>query len=98
MLLFSRFGGWFRRFLGRVLMLLEGLLILRIVLQFFDANASALVVKFLYGVTNFFIGPFQSIFPNFLWGSRLVDLVAISAVAGYLILYWLAVAVLRAIF
>ena len=98
MIIISHFSRWFRHFLGRALLLLDGLLVLRVVLKFFGANASALVVGFLYNVTDFFVGPFQSIFPDAFWRSHLVDLVTISAALGYVFVYFVIVAIIRAIF
>lgn len=98
MILISNFSRWFRHFLGRALLLLLGILLIRIALKFFGANASALVVGFLYDVTDFFVGPFQLIFPDAFWKSHLVDVVTISAALGYVFIYFVIVAIIRAIF
>ena len=98
MRILSRFGMWLRYLLGRVLTLIEAFLIIRIGLKFFGANASALVVRVLYEITENIVSPFSSIFPNIYLGSHLLDVIAISAAVGYMIIYLIALAILRAIF
>ena len=85
-------------FLSRLLLLAELILFLRLVLKFLGANSYAFVVKELYKLTDVMIWPVNSIFPNFYWGERLVDAVAISAMVGYLIAFLIVAGVLRLIF
>ncbi len=98
MTIISRFGMWLRYLLGRVLTLIEALLIIRIGLKFFGANTSALVVRVLYEITENIVRPFGAIFPNINLGTHLLDVIAISAAVGYAVIYLIAIAILRAIF
>ena len=66
--------------------LLEILLGIRFVLKFLGASEIALVVDWIYSVTDVVVAPFDSIFSNFYMASGIVDIIAISAMIGYFIL------------
>ncbi len=67
--------------------LLELSLGTRVVLKFLGASAKARIVELLYLYTDFIVAPFKFIFPNIpLRDGGILDLVALSAMAGYLIL------------
>jgi len=83
-------------FLKELLGLVEILLVLRIVLRYFGANPYALAVKLLYQITGFLIYPFKGIFPDaYFSGFGLIDLSALSAGFGYLILVLVVLKFLR---
>lgn len=98
MTMIYRVGLGLRYFLARLLNLIMGFLALRIVLKFFGANSAAFIVDVFYDLTDIIIWPFQFIFPNTYWGSHLIDLVALCAIVGYVIIYFIALAILRIIF
>lgn len=85
-------------FLKRLLVLAELILFLRLVLKFLGANPYAFVVKELYKFTDAMVWPVNPIFPNFYWGERLVDVVAISAMVGYLLAFLIIKGVLKLFF
>lgn len=74
--------------LARYLFVLAELsLILRIILKFLAASGEALIVGLLYKITDFIIIPYDFIFPNiFLDADKVIDIVAMSAAIGYLLL------------
>ncbi len=56
-------------------------------LEFLNANPAATVVKYFYEITGFFTAPFNAIFPATQLFGRMVDLVTLSAVIAYWILF-----------
>ncbi|HLN19178.1 MAG TPA: YggT family protein, partial [Patescibacteria group bacterium] len=66
--------------------LIEFFLGLRIILEFFDANAGAPFVSWIYGTSGLFLGPFRNIFPFLNLGGFIVDLTAIAALIVYAII------------
>ena len=70
----------------RILFILQLSLVLRLLLKFLDANASAPVVGFIYRYTDFLIKPFESIFTDIPWQGKLIETSTISAIFGYWIL------------
>ncbi|KKU91800.1 MAG: hypothetical protein UY23_C0001G0406 [Candidatus Jorgensenbacteria bacterium GW2011_GWA1_48_11] len=83
--------------LEKVLIFVEVILALRLVLKFLTANPDAWIVNLLYQTTQILIWPFNFIFPNAYLGRHLFDVVALSAMIGYLILFFLAQWFLRLI-
>lgn len=75
--------------------LAEFLLFVRAALVFFRANPEALVVNQLYWLTGRLIQPFQSIFPDYIWRDRQVELTTVSAMVGYLIVMTILLLLLR---
>ncbi len=65
--------------------LLEALIGLRVILRFLGAGERAIIVDLLYGFTDIFLVPFKYIFPNIYLRDGIIDVVAISAMAGYFI-------------
>jgi len=78
--------------------LVESLLLLRLVLKFLNANTEAFIVFALYWLTDILVWPYKFIFPNFYWRDYLVDLVAISAMVGYVITFFIALGILKIFF
>ncbi len=86
----------------RVISLLFGILAvligLRILLLLFVANESNAIVDFIYDITEPFVAPFRGIF-NFdqvsPGGGSVLDVAAIVALIGWLLIYVLLMAILR---
>src|SRR3989344_4233818 len=80
---------WAYKAIRRVILiafwLVEFLLGLRILLVFFGANQSTLIVDKLYWATGRMIHPFQDIFPNYDWMGHSIEFTSISAMAGFVI-------------
>ena len=89
-------------YVRRIIMLLFGiltvLLALRIVLLLLGANAGNGLVDFVYGATEPFVAPFRGIFsfdevtPN---GTNVLDVGALVALVGWLLIEALVLAILR---
>ncbi|MBI5306667.1 YggT family protein [Candidatus Wolfebacteria bacterium] len=77
---------------------LELLLLIRVILKFLNASSEAPIVKLIYFISNFLIAPFKSIFSNIYLNNNMLDMVAISAIAGYLILTLIILKFLQIIF
>jgi hypothetical protein len=80
------------------LLLVEFVLFLRLVLKFLNANPGSFAVAKLYWLTDFLVWPVSSIFPNFYLGGRFVDVVVITAMVGYVLIYLFILGVLKIIF
>ncbi|MBI4993540.1 YggT family protein [Candidatus Wolfebacteria bacterium] len=78
--------------------LLEIFLGIRVVLKFFGASSKASIVDTIYKFSDLLISPFKSIFPNIYLTSGMIDMVAISAMIGYLILTFIIIKILQLIF
>lgn len=74
------------------LALLEALIGIRVILRFLGASERAIIVDLIYGFTDFFLVPFDYIFPNIYLRDGIIDIVAISAMIGYFVV---ALSVLR---
>jgi len=89
-------------YVRRVLSLLFGILAvligLRILLLLLVANQQNSIVDFVYGITEPFVAPFRGIF-NFdtvsPGGGSVLDVAAVVALIGWLLLYVLLMAILR---
>jgi uncharacterized protein YggT (Ycf19 family) len=85
----------------RVLSLLFGvlfvLLIVRIVLLLLVANPGNDIVDFVYSVTEPFVAPFRGIFQfdEVVAGDATLDIAAVVAMIGWLLIYLLIMAILR---
>lgn len=89
-------------YVRRIVVLLFGILTvliaLRIILLLLGANAGNGLVDFIYGVTEPFVAPFRGIFsfdqvsPN---GSNVLDVGAVVALIGWLLIEALILAILR---
>jgi len=70
--------------------LLEFFLFLRLILKFFGASKTALVVKQIYQGSGFFVSPFENIFPNIILGrGYLLETTTLAAMVGYAILAYI---------
>ena len=84
-----------KHLLERFLILVEFFLTIRLVLRFFNANADTFIVNLIYGFTNILIWPFNFIFPNVSWQSHYIDVIAITAMVGYIIGFFLILSLLK---
>ncbi|MEK7630138.1 MAG: hypothetical protein AAB432_02020 [Patescibacteria group bacterium] len=82
----GNFKNRLKHFLKQLLGLVEIILFFRLVFKYFGASPESFAIKYLYLFSDFLIWPFRYIFSNPYIGERLFDLVAFSAMAGYLIL------------
>lgn len=88
---------WARRILTLLFTVLAVLIGLRILLLLFVANAASPIVDFVYGVTEPFVAPFRGIFsmdqvsPG---GGSVLDVAALVAIIGWLLIYLLLMAIL----
>lgn len=79
--------------------LLELVLSIRLILKFLVASPRAIIVDLIYQITGFIIFPFKFIFANiYLQGGGIIDIIAISAMIGYLILIFAIIKFLDLIF
>jgi len=81
--------------LKRAMALVGMLVFIRIVLKFFDANPASYVVEKLYANTDLLLWPFQGIFNNMEWEGHMIDIVGACAIAGYVILVFLVLQLLK---
>ncbi|MEK7464684.1 MAG: hypothetical protein AAB617_02820 [Patescibacteria group bacterium] len=78
--------------------LFEVLLAIRVVLKFLTASSRAVVVDFIYTITDIINVPFGGIFTNrFLRNGSEVDVVAVSAMLGYPIIVYLVMELIHLI-
>jgi uncharacterized protein YggT (Ycf19 family) len=88
---------WARRIVSLLFGILFVLLALRILLLLLVANQSNAIVDFIYGVTEPFVAPFRGIFaidqvtPG---GGSVLDVAAVIALIGWLLIYLLIMAIL----
>ena len=87
-----------RRVLSLLVGILAVLIALRILLLLLVANQSNAIVDFIYDVTEPFVAPFRGIF-NFdavsPGGGSVLDIAAVVALIGWLLIYVLLMAILR---
>ena len=83
-------------FINNVIGIIEILLLIRIAFRALQASDAAIIVKFVYNLTDYFLIPVNYIFPNIPVGASVIDLVAISAMVFYAILYLLIGKLLKA--
>ena len=94
------YGGSFTaRVVNTVVGIIELVLLARIVLELFGANAASPFVAWVYDVSGAFIGPFIGAFPAiYLTSNSVLDIVAILAMIGYAVLGWILIEILGFIF
>jgi uncharacterized protein YggT (Ycf19 family) len=86
-----------RRVVSLLFGILAVLIALRIVLLLLVANEGNAIVDFVYGVTEPFVAPFRGIFSfeTVSAGDATLDLGAVVALIGWLLIYLLIMAILR---
>ncbi|MBI5732750.1 hypothetical protein HY967_02195 [Candidatus Jorgensenbacteria bacterium] len=82
----------------RLLILFEILLLIRLALKFLNANPLTFAVSRFYQFTDEIVAPFQSIFPDFVWRERVIDMVTISSMFGYALIFFFFYILLSFIF
>lgn len=68
---------------------IEIALLTRLVFRVLQANESAIIVRFIYNLTDYLIIPVDYIFPNIPVGNSIFDIVGISAMIFYAVIYLL---------
>jgi hypothetical protein len=87
-----------RRIVGLIFGILIGLILLRFVLLLLGANADNGIVDAIYGLSEPLVAPFRGIFsletfrPS---GASVVDIAALVAIVGWLLIYLLVFAILK---
>jgi YggT family protein len=81
---------WVTALIGFLFTVLEGLIGLRVVLKFIDANPKNAFASFVYNVTGLFVAPFNSLMGNPASGGNVLEITSLVA----LIVYALIAAVL----
>lgn len=84
--------------LNNILAILELLLIFRIAFRALQANPAAGVVNFVYTWSDYALAPVNYIFPNIPVGGGTVDVVAISGMIFYAIIFGIVLKVSRLLF
>ncbi len=74
-------------FVNQIIAGAELLLLARVAFRALQANPAAFVVDIIYKITDILIAPVDYIFPNIPIGGSVFDLVAVSAMIFYAILY-----------
>ncbi len=86
------------KFVRYVLGFFELFLGLRLILRLLGANPSTPIVDFLYTITDMIIYPFQGIFSNVRFsGGGVLDVVAVTSMIGYPIIFYLLIELLNVI-
>jgi len=83
---------------GRVFILFEFILFLRLILKFLGANPETFIVKRFYGTTESVIWPFYSIFKDYSWDGYRIEMATVSSMIGYAILFFFFYVILIFIF
>lgn len=78
-----------------VFAVLEGLLAIRFVLRLLGASPFNEMVAWVYNTTSVLVLPFQSIFPSPVSDGSVLEISTILAMSGYLVLFYLVVAMFR---
>lgn len=68
--------------------LVEALIAMRILLKLIGANPDSLFAVFIYGVSNFFLFPFEGLIGTPASGGMVLELTSIIAMLVYALLFW----------
>lgn len=93
----SKIYYFFDYVLKRLLAIVGAIVFVRLLLEFFGANAMSYIVAKWYMVTDMVLWPFQGIFSNIEWEGHVIDIVGACAIAGYAILVFLILQILRGV-
>jgi hypothetical protein len=74
---------------------IEGLLVFRFILRLVGASPFNEIVSWVYNTTSLLVLPFQSILPNPTSDGAALEISTILAIVGYLVLFYLVVALFR---
>ena len=86
------------RLLDAIFGLIEGMLALRLMLIFFNANPASSFVAWAYAVTDKLVGPFQGAFPSLWIIGFPIDIPTILAMIAYAVIGWLLIRFVSFIF
>lgn len=86
------------RVINTIIGVIEMMLALRLVLEFFAASTASAFVAWVYEVTDSIIGPFAGAFPNLFIGGFPLELSTIFAMIGYAMIGWLIMQLLSFVF
>jgi hypothetical protein len=81
--------------ISKVFWIFELFLFLRFLLKFLNANPLTPVVGAIYKYSDFFVNPFNAIFKQIVFRNLIIDTVTISAMAGYALLVFILMGLLR---
>lgn len=77
---------------------LNALIALRLVLKLMAANPASGFASFLYGVTDIFLAPFNTLLASPVVGNGIFEVPAVIAIVVYTLLAWIIVRLFRLIF
>ncbi|MBI3914261.1 MAG: YggT family protein [Chloroflexi bacterium] len=77
---------WVSAMIGFVFTVIEGLIGLRIVLKFIDANAKNAFASFIYNITALFVAPFAGLMGNPAIGGNVLEITSFVALIVYAML------------
>lgn len=87
--------------LARIVSYIFGVIVafiaIRFLLKLFAANAEAGFVRFIYGVSDIFMAPFQAVFRTQEVGGSVFEWSALLAIVVYLLIAWGLIALIRAV-
>lgn len=63
--------------------IIDALLLIRLALKLLAANPQAVFAQFIYGVSDFFLGPFHGLLPNVVSGKSVLELSLLIAIVIY---------------
>lgn len=86
---------FFASFINTLLSLIGFFIGFRIIFKLFAANPATPLVSWIYNISDFLITPIRGIFPNFNLQSGVLDLVAIIALVGYMIVGYILLELFR---
>lgn len=93
----SKIYYFFDYILKRLLAIMGAVVFVRLLLKFFGANTTSYIVAKWYVVSDVIIWPFQGIFSNIEWEGHIIDVVGACAIAGYAILIFIILQILRGV-
>ncbi len=77
---------WVTALIGFMFTVIEGLIGLRVVLKFIDANSKNAFASFVYNITTLFVAPFAGLVGNPAMGGNVLEITSIVAMIVYAML------------
>jgi hypothetical protein len=93
--IFLKFYSLLLSALTKVFWIFELFLFIRLLLKFLNANLLTPAVGAIYSASDFFVNPFAAIFSQIVWKNFIIDTVTISAMAGYALIMFVLMRLLR---
>ncbi len=81
-----------------LMVILEGLLVIRFALRLFAANPGAGFAQFIYGLTLPFVAPFVGLFPTPAANGSVLELYTLIALIVYPLIFWVVVRIIWLLF